>query len=83
MPTYYFHVRDNGVLIKDSVGVEVDDLSAAGDQCRQLILSVLREEQTDKELLANREFQVEDERGRTVLIVPFRLALSLVRAGDR
>jgi hypothetical protein len=81
MPAYYFHVRDNGSLLRDPDGIELPDLDAARDECRKLIVSVLREEQRDDELLTGREFQVEDELGRTVLIVPFQSALSFVPIG--
>jgi len=81
MPTYYFHIRENGTLIRDPDGLELPDLDAARVECKILILSVLREEQIDEEFSANRQFQVEDETGRTVLLVPFRLALSAVGVG--
>jgi hypothetical protein len=81
MPAYYFHIRDNGTLIRDPDGLELPDLDAARVECKKLILSVLREELIDEQLSANRLFQVEDEIGRTVLVVPFRMALSPVMVG--
>jgi hypothetical protein len=83
MPAYYFHIRDNGVLLRDPDGLELPDLEAARGECQRLILSVLQEEQIEEQLSANREFQIEDETGRTVLLVPFRLAVTLARAGGR
>jgi hypothetical protein len=80
MPAYYFHVRDRGTLIRDPDGIELPDLSSARDECRKLILSVLQDEQPNDEFSAGREFQVEDELGRVVLTVPFRLSLPRVRA---
>ena len=62
-------------------GLELSDLNSVDEGCKNLILSVLREEQSDEELIANRQFQVEDEDGRTVLMIPFRLALSAIRVG--
>ena len=81
MPTYYFHIRENGTLIRDPDGLELPDLDAVRGECRSLILSVLREEQVDEARSADRQFQVEDESGRTVLLVPFQLALSAVGVG--
>ena len=81
MPAYYFHIRDNGVLLRDPDGLELPDLDAARAECKRLILSVLREEPISEELSANREFEVVDETGRTVLLIPFRLALSPVGVG--
>ena len=77
MPAYYFHIRNSGILIRDPDGVELSDLNAARAECLRLILSVLREEQIDEQLSSDRQFEVEDESGRTILIVPFHLALSL------
>jgi hypothetical protein len=57
MPAYYFHIRDNGTLIKDPDGLELPDLEAARAECKRLILSILREEQTVEQLLADRQFQ--------------------------
>ena len=72
MPIYYFHVRENGALLRDPDGLELPDLDAIRSELSKLIMSVLQEEQITEEFSANREFQVQDERGRTVLIVPFR-----------
>jgi len=83
MPAYYFHIRDSDTLIRDPDGLELPDIDSARAECKNLILSVLREEQIDEEQSANRQFQVEDETGRTVLLVPFRLALAAVGVGRR
>ena len=82
MPTYYFHIRDQpGVLLRDPDGIELPDLDALRDECRRLIISVIQEEQMTEEFSVNREFQVEDERGRTILAMPFRLAVSHLVVG--
>jgi len=84
MPAYYFHIRDDEVLIRDPQGIELSDINAVLDECRTLILSTIREEQSEEEMSANWEFQIEDDRGRIVLVVPFRLARSLIDvAGGR
>ena len=83
MPTYYFHIRDNGDLIKDPDGLELPDVDAVRAECKRIIASVLQEEQMDDQRSANREFQVEDEAGRTVFVVPFRSAVSRVRTARR
>jgi hypothetical protein len=74
MPVYYFHIRDNGDLLEDPEGIELPTLDAASVECKELIVSVLREEQAAEESLAGREFQIEDATGRVVLVVPFQLA---------
>jgi hypothetical protein len=79
MPAYYFHIRDNGVLIKDPTGLELPDLEAARTECTRIIVSVVREERMDDPSSANRDFEIEDEAGRTVLVVPFRSSFSSIR----
>ena len=76
MPAYYFHVWEDGVLIRDPDGLELPDIDAVHEEVTNSIVSVLREEDLD-ELSADRAFQIDDYLGRTVLKVPFRLALSL------
>jgi len=71
MPCYYFHIRDDSVLLEDPDGIELPNLDAAREECRKLILSVLQEEGMTEGFSAKREFQVVDESGETVLVVPF------------
>ena len=70
MPAYYFHVCDNGTLIRDPGGIELPDLRGVRGEIRKLVRSVLQEEAAD--VSAGREFQIEDAFGRIVLVVPFR-----------
>lgn len=70
MARYYFHVQTNGVLLRDPDGIDVAGLDAARDQCRAFIQSVLEEEELTEAFSAGRKFQIVDERGRSVLIVP-------------
>ena len=76
MPAYYFHIWDDGVLIRDPDGLELPDIDAVRERVKNSIVSVLQEEDLD-DLSAERAFQIEDDLGRTVLKVPFRLALFL------
>jgi hypothetical protein len=72
MPNYFFHVRDDhGVLIEDRVGLNLPDLGFALDECRKTIQTVLREEEWQDILDADRRFEIVDRRGRVVLTVPF------------
>lgn len=80
MPAYYFHIRDNGVLMRDRTGLELPDLEAVRVECTRIIVSVVKEEKMDDALSANREFEIEDEAGRTVLVVPFRSSFSRIRS---
>jgi hypothetical protein len=75
MPAYYFHVRDNGTLIRDPDGIDLPDLGGICDEIRKSVLSVLQEKHA-ADISADGEFQIEDASGRVVLVVPFRLALA-------
>ena len=73
MAAYYFHVRDNGTLIKDSDGIDLPDIKSVREDIRNLVLSLLREGHA-ADVSADREFQIEDASGRILMTVPFRLA---------
>jgi hypothetical protein len=68
---YFFHVRVDGKLLEDSEGLELPSLESARDECSKAIRDVLAEEKWP-EALADSEFHIVDELGRTVLVVPFR-----------
>ena len=81
MPAYYFHVCDNGTLVRDPDGIELPDLKGVRGEIRKLLRSVLQEEYT-ADVSSDRQFQIEDALGRIVLVIPFRLAhTSAVVAG--
>jgi hypothetical protein len=68
---YYFHVRDNGTLIRDPDGIDLPDLKGVRSEIRKSVLSVLKEEYV-AEASGDREFQIEDASGRIVLVIPFQ-----------
>jgi hypothetical protein len=72
MPRYFFHVRDGDELILDREGLDLPDLESAADECRRLVRAVLNEDQFRALLTPGRKFEVVDELGRLVLIIPFR-----------
>ena len=77
MPRYYFHVRDRGtVILPDSEGVELAGPDLPPGECRKLVESVLSEEGWRDQLSEDRELQVVDDSGRTVLVIPFRFVLA-------
>ncbi len=71
MPHYYFHIHDNGVLLEDTEGIELADDDAVREECREVILSVLQEVFPGGWVSNNRHFQIVDEHGVTVLVLPF------------
>jgi hypothetical protein len=72
MPKYFFHVRDHGELVRDPDGLDLPALDAVAEECRNMVREVLGEEEWRDELTADRAFEIVDELGRVVLIVPFR-----------
>ena len=71
MPRYYFHIRDDDELVPDSSGIELSNLNVAAKHCGRVVADVLEEEEWQTEPLAGRQFEIADEAGRTVLILPF------------
>ena len=71
MPRFSFHVRNGGELIPDNEGVDLPNVDSAADQCRRIVQEVLNEDAFRGELVANRQFEITDEQGGLVLIIPF------------
>ena len=78
MSRYFFHLLDHGAVIEDRDGVELNGMEAAVDECRQLILETLLGERVTEEFVADRAFQVVDEQGSVLLVVPFRSVLDMI-----
>ena len=78
MPRFYFHVHDSqGLLLKDSEGLEFPDVESAREEFGTIVQSVLNETEEFDHLGKDFEFHVVDEQGSTVVVVPFgALALS-------
>jgi hypothetical protein len=75
MAAYYFHIRDNGTLIRDPDGIDLPDLEGVRSEIRKLVLSVLQEED-QADVSTDLEFQIEDASGRIVLVIPFQPAFT-------
>ena len=72
MSRFYFHIRADGRIIEDLEGLEVAGLDQALDACRNIVRDVLREDEWRDEVPPDGELVIEDELGKTVLVVPFR-----------
>jgi len=74
---YFFHIKDEGDTIHDTEGRDFADLTAARaeaiESARELMSQRLLNE---GRLGAGRVFEITDERGCTVLTVPFQDALN-------
>jgi hypothetical protein len=71
MPRYYFHIRKGDVLADDAEGIEVSETDSLEEEAIEAARDLLAE--GDLQGLDRREwvFEVADERGRTVLTLPF------------
>ena len=77
MPRYFFHVRDGDELILDPEGLELPNHGSVPSACQSLVREVLDEDQYRAELLDGRQFEIVDEQGRLVLIIPFRAVVPI------
>lgn len=77
MPRYFLHIRDGATLLKDPDGSELPDLEAARAEAlaaaRQLLVELIR---ADK-VLNGQRFEIVDETGTLLAVVPIREALRL------
>ncbi len=72
MPRYFFHIRDDGLVIKDVEGIELPDIPDMKARLLRAAKEVLSEEEWKAERTDGRSFEIVDEEGRTLLVVPFR-----------
>jgi hypothetical protein len=70
MPKYFFHVRIDGALIEDADGLELPDADSIRNRCAEAINEIVAEEKWRG--ATDCEFQIVDELGRTIAVVPFR-----------
>jgi hypothetical protein len=83
MPHYFFHLRDGLEISYDREGRELPDPEAARAKAIESARDTMAKAILCGERLGMmREFQVEDENGQTVALVPFREAIVLDRVGD-
>jgi hypothetical protein len=71
MPRYFFHIRNGGDLIEDSDGLELTDPATARDECSKAMKEILLENEWQA-LMGECQFEIVDELGRTIAVLPFR-----------
>lgn len=71
MTRYYFHIRDGNELIRDDGGLELPGTQDTLEACIICMREVLEEEEWRYEISEGLHFDVVDDSGRSVLIVPF------------
>lgn len=72
MPRYFFHVRTDDEIMEDLEGIEVASPELLESQCASAVRDIVKDAEFQDQILEHR-FEVMDEFGRTVLIVPIRL----------
>jgi hypothetical protein len=83
MLRYFFHLRDGLEISYDREGRELPNLEAARAKAIESARHTMAKAILCGERLGmTREFQVEDENGRTVALVPFRKAIVLDRVSE-
>ena len=79
MPTYYFDVREEGVVLADDVGQEMADLAAAEREATEAAAAIATGQVRRGTRAGRSSIDVRDEDGAHVLSVT--ASLSIVRAG--
>ena len=83
MSRYFFHLRDGVEISYDREGRELPDTEAARAKAIESARHTMAKAILSGERLGmTRVFQVEDEDGRTIALVPFREAIVLDRVGE-
>jgi hypothetical protein len=74
---YYFHLRENGVLILDEEGRELSAPNAAREAAKREARALMASEVLLGKLPLSAALEVQDETGRCVLELSFREAVSI------
>jgi hypothetical protein len=77
MPRYFFHLRDHGEVFEDLEGTELDDDQAARTEALLTARELLRIGQLSVREWLGRSYEVLDESGRIVAVVPFPEAIDV------
>ena len=76
VPRYFFHVYDDLVL-RDDEGIELADTVAARDAALAGAREMMCDQVKKGRLSLHHRIEVEDERGRVILTLPFDEAVSI------
>jgi hypothetical protein len=77
MPKYFFHIKSEDDFLEDLEGVDLRGEKEAFDEATDAAREMLSERVRKGELIDGHEFDVRDERGTTVFLLPFRQVLRL------
>ena len=75
MARYYFHIREGGEFEEDLEGIELPNIAAVQDEALKSAREIVAHLIIRGERIDEKRFEVEDEKGDIVLVMPFRLAI--------
>lgn len=71
MPSYFFHIHDSDEIILDEEGSVLPDVEAARAEAIQSARDILAEHVRLGDLIDGRRFEVADESGKVLFVMPF------------
>ena len=74
---YFVHLREERGLVPDEEGIELDGIDAARQAAIEGARSLIASEVLAGKLSLKTVIEVEDEKGRRLLVLPFRDAVQL------
>jgi hypothetical protein len=77
MRRYYFHIRRGAEILEDHEGMELPTHEAVLEEAIAAAREIMASRISSGDLIDDEAFEVVDERGETVLNLPFRSALTL------
>ena len=77
MSRYFFHIRDGERLIEDPEGTDLPDLAAARDEAVLAARFLMSEKVKAGQVLDGQRFEITDEAGQVLDVLPFRAVLRL------
>ena len=75
MPKFYFHIREHGELTKDAEGVECGGPAGALIEAKRAAREKLAQRLMAGEPIDGQQYEVADENGQTVFVLPFKSAI--------
>ena len=78
MPRYFFHLRDRGEAFEDLEGTELGDDEAARTEALLTARELLRIGSLSVREWLGRSYEIVDESGRRVAVVPFPDAIDVL-----
>jgi hypothetical protein len=77
MTRFYFHIREDGLLQKDNIGVELPSVEHAREEAMASARDFLADRIRHGDELDDRQFEVWDEKGVPHFVLPFKGAIGI------